>query len=389
MRKICAITANRADFSRMESALIEIKNHPDLELQLVVMGSHLLEKTGRTAEEIKRKGFDADWNVQMELEGGNPVSMTKSVGLAIIELTTALEHLRPDVVLVPVDRFESLAMGVAAALLNIHVAHIQGGEVTGTIDESIRHALSKLSHLHLVATEKSRERVIKMGEPEENVFNVGCPGTDLILRVPPLNREEVLTHLNKEVIKGPEKFDPEKPYLLVVQHPVTTEFGSEEKQIIETLEALKKFDEQVLMLWPNIDAGSDAISKIIRKYLATHFDGAKSNVLVLKHIPHELFVNLLRNASGLIGNSSSGIREACYFGLPVVNIGSRQQSRERGSNVLDASCERNDIENAIRRQLSKGRWPAEYIYGNGTAGKQIAEILATIKLPDIQKKITY
>lgn len=386
-RKICAITANRADFSRIETILEAVKNHPDLELQLIVLGSHLLEKTGRTVEEIMKRGFTPDQTIQMELEGGNPVAMTKSVGLAMVELATALDRLKPDIAIAPVDRFESLAMGIAPALMNIHVAHIQGGEVTGTIDESIRHALTKMSHLHFVATEKSKERVIKMGEPAENVFNVGCPGTDLLLRVPALSREETLKKINTEVIKGPIKFDETKPFFLVIQHPVTTEFANSGDQIRETMEALKNIGEQAIVLWPNIDAGSDDISKVLRRYtdkVVDHF-----TALAVKHIPHDLFANTLRNASSLIGNSSTGMREACYFGTPVVNIGTRQSGRERGRNVLDAANDRNAIENAIRAQMKHGVYPIEYVYGDGTAGKQTAEILASIKLPNIQKKITY
>ncbi len=388
--KICALTANRADFSRIETILQAVNKHPKLELQLVVMGSHLLDKTGRTIEEVKRKGFKVDYAIQMEVEGGNPVSMAKSVGLGMVELATILNHLRPDVVIAPVDRFESLAMGATPALMNIHVAHIQGGEVTGTIDESIRHALTKLSHLHFAATRKSCERIIKMGEPEETVFNVGCPGTDLLLQTKKLTGKQTLQKLNADLIKvrkGNEELDVNKPFLLMVQHPVTTEFGGASDQMTATMEALQKFDHQVVVLWPNIDAGSDDISKILRKYTTNKDHGAK--LKIFKHIPTEIFVNLLRHATAMVGNSSSGIREACYFGTPVVNVGSRQSARERGSNVTDVGYDRIKIADAIKKQIDHGKYPIEMIYGDGTAGEQIANILATVKLPDIQKKITY
>ena len=388
MRKICALTANRADFSRIETILEAVNEHPNLELQLVVFGSHLLEKTGRTIEEIERKGFRVNYKIYMEMAGSNPTTMAKSVGLAIVELSTALDQLKPDVVIAPVDRFESMAMGVARALMNIHVAHIQGGEVTGTIDESIRHALTKISHLHFVATEKSRERVIRMGEPENTVFNVGCPGTDLLLRVPKLDARSTVERLNREVIKGSKKLNTEEPFALMIQHPVTTEYGSAAKQIAETMEALVNFPTQVIVLWPNIDAGSDEISKVLRGYERRSL-GNGNHFIILKHIPTDLFVNILRNSLFQIGNSSSGIREACYFGLPVINIGTRQSGRERGRNVIDVWYDRNRIEEAIRRQLSYGRYPVEQIYGDGTAGKKISEILASIELPDIQKRITY
>lgn len=384
-RKICAVTANRADFSRIETMLEAVKKHPRLELQLVVFGSHLLETTGKTIEEIRSKGFFIDRAFYAEIAGGNPTTMAKSVGLAIIELSSIFDGLKPDIVLVPVDRFESLAMGATAALMNIHVAHTQGGEVTGTIDESIRHALTKMSHLHFVATEKSKERVIRMGELPDSVFNIGCPGTDLLLRTPSMDRRKTLEWLNKNLVKIPNKLNPRKPYLFMIQHPVTTEFGDAEEQILETLEALKGFKEQIVALWPNIDAGSNDMSMVIRRHPAVK----SGKIKIFKHIPTEIFVNVLRNASCLIGNSSSGIRESCYFGTPTVNIGSRQNERERGSNVVDAGYNRKDISGAIKKQITHGRYSLEKIYGDGTAGRQFADICASINLPSIQKKITY
>lgn len=386
-RKICAITANRADFSRMETALRAIDRHPDLELQLVVMGSHLMQHTGQTIDEIHRKGFRVHHTIHMEISGSIPATMSKSVGLAIIELSTILNHWKPDLVVVPVDRFESLAMGTAASLMNIPIAHIQGGEVTGTIDESIRHALTKLSHIHFPATEQSRQRIIKMGEPAELVFNVGCPGTDLILEVPALDSRQTIELINREVLKATEPLNPSKPFLFIVQHPVTTEFGDSTAQITETMEALKDFDEQIIILWPNIDAGADDISRVLRKHFLFSPNG--NNLKVFKHLSTEVFVNVLRNALCQVGNSSSGIREACYFGTPVVNVGSRQMGRERGQNVVDALYDRREIAKAIKSQVNHGKYSIEQIYGDGTAGKKIAQILATIKLPNVQKRITY
>lgn len=384
-RKICAVTANRADFSRMETALEAIKKNPRLELQLVVFGSHLLETAGRTIEEIKRKGFSVDRTFYMEIAGGNLTTMTKSVGLAIIELASVFDALKPDIVLAPSDRFESLAIGVTAALMNIHIAHMQGGEVSGTIDESIRHAMTKMSHLHLVATEKSRERVIKMGELPDTVFNIGCPGSDLLLKTPVMNRKSTLSWLNKNFVKIANKLNPQEPYLFLLQHPVTTEFQDAESQIKEILEAMAGFKEQIIAVWPNIDAGSDNMSVVLRRHPAVK----SGKIKIFKHIPTEIFVNVVRNAACFIGNSSSGIRESCYFGTPTVNIGSRQNSRERGSNVIDAGYDRKEIAKAVKAQIAHGVYPVEYIFGDGTAGKHISDICATVNLPNIQKKITY
>jgi len=383
MRKICAITANRADFSRIESILRAIQKRDDLELHLVVMGSHLLPAKGYTIDEIIKKGFVPEFQIDMEVPGGTPLAMTKSVGLAITKLAEVMDSLRPDIAIVPVDRFESLAMGVTAALMNIYVAHIQGGEVTGTIDESIRHALTKLAHLHFVATAASWQRVIKMGEPADMVFNVGCPATDLLLQAPEYSHEETLNKLNG-LITGPKKLVIKSSYIFVLQHPVTTEFTAASDAIMATLEAIRDLNLQVIIGWPNIDAGGEAITKVLDNYLQT-----VQNAFAFAHIPTDLFVNVLRHASCQIGNSSSGIREAGYFGTPVINIGSRQNSRERGHNVVDVGYNAVEIKKAIQTQLEHGRYPVDMIYGDGTAGEQIAAILAKIKLPSIQKKLTY
>jgi len=384
-RKICVVTANRADFSRTETIIEAVRENSCLELQLVVFGSHLLRTTGRTIDEIRRKGFPIDRSFYMEIAGSNPTTMAKSVGLAMIELSSIFDDLKPDIVLAPVDRFESLAIGATAALMNIRVAHTQGGEVTGTIDESIRHALTKLSHLHFVATEKSRERVIRMGEHPKAVFNIGCPGTDLLLKAPPMNFGHTIEWLNKNLVKIDKKLNTTVPYVLMIQHPVTTEFYNTEQQILETLEAVTGLNKQIIALWPNIDAGSDSIALALKKHPLV----INGKIKIFTHIPTEIFSNVLRNASCIVGNSSSGIRESCYFGTPTVNVGSRQSNRERGSNVIDVGYNRREIAQAVKKQIAHGAYPAEHIYGNGTAGRQFAKICATIELPDIQKKITY
>ena len=382
MRTICAMTANRADFSRIETILEALKKRDDVTLQLVVLGSHLLDKKGHTVDEIRGKGFAIDETILVEQKDDSPAAMTAAVGSYIERLTKVLSRLSPDIVIVPVDRFESLAMGVTAALMNIRVAHIQGGEVTGTIDESIRHALTKLSHLHFVSTNESRQRVIRMGESEQFVFNTGCAGTDLLLRVPPLSREATLRELNKV---GTAPLDETKPYLLLLQHPVTTEFGESASQMEETLEALEGFNEQLVVLWPNIDAGSDAVSDTLKKYQSS----SRRPFVIFKNIPSELYANVLRNASVMVGNSSSGVREACYFGTPVVNVGSRQNCRERGNNVIDSPYDQKTISEAISKQLTHGVYKREDVYGDGRSGERVAQLLAKTPLPPVQKVITY
>lgn len=384
-KKICVVTGNRAEYSRAKTVMKAIEKHPNLELILIVTGAHLLDKYGATFQEIEADGFNINEKVYLIVEGENPITMTKSVGLGIIELATILNNYKPDIVIAPTDRFETLSVAISSALMNIVLAHIQGGEVTGTIDESIRHAITKFAHVHFAATEKSRERIIKMGESPEFVFNVGCPAIDLLLKVDSGTKKELFNR--KELIpKDGRSMDPESPFLLVVQHPVTTEFEDSFRQIQETLYAIKSLKLQTIMLWPNADAGSDEIVKGIRRFLLNH---DMKNLFLYKHFSTDTFVKLMIHCNAMMGNSSSGIRETCYLGTPVVNIGTRQQDRERGQNVVDVPYDREKITTAIKRQNQVGKYPSDYLYGDGSAGEEIAEILAGCEVKSVQKKIQY
>lgn len=381
-RRICIITANRAEYSRVKTVIEAIDKHCGLEYILVVIGSHLLRKYGNTCREIERDGFIIHERIYNTIEGENPVTMAKSAGFAIIELATVLDNYKPDFVIVLTDRYETLSAAVAAAFLNIPVVHIQGGEVTGTIDESIRHAVTKFAHVHFAATEISRQRIIKMGEEPRFVFNVGCPATDLLVRVKILPQKKIFSN---DEIRNPA-INPDKPFILVLQHPVTTEFGEGYHQIEETLHAVRKFGMQTIMLWPNVDAGSEHIVTAIRRFLEKF---SLKNIFMYRHISNSLFIQLLYHCKCFVGNSSSGIRESCYFGTPVVNIGTRQQRRERGSNVRDANYARGEIFAAIVKQVKHGRYPRENVFGDGDSGKKIADILAKIDRIEVQKIITY
>jgi UDP-hydrolysing UDP-N-acetyl-D-glucosamine 2-epimerase len=285
------------------------------------------------------------------------------------------------------DRFEMMAVTIAAAYMNIRVAHTMGGEVTGTIDESIRHAITKFAHVHFAASEDAKNRIIRLGEDPKYVFNVGCPRMDLVLNEIQKDSSSVLNNLfEKFGGVGSNIFDLNSPFLLVSQHPVTTEFGENKNQIDETLAALNQLKINTIMLWPNIDAGSDDISKGIRAFREKN----KPNWLHLfKNLPTPVYIHLMKNCICLIGNSSSGVREGATVGTPVVNIGSRQNKREMGENVINVDYNRTEIVNAIRTQISKGKYTSNGIYGNGTAGVNIATILAEIEDPPIQKTICY
>lgn len=360
-----------------------INQHPELELQLVVGASAILDRYGAVVNLIEADGFDVTERVHMLIEGETPATMAKSTGLGLLELPTVFERLKPDVVLTVGDRFETMATTLAAAYMNIPVAHTMGGEVTGTIDESIRHAVTKFAHIHFPACQGAKERIIKLGEIPKHVHMVGCPRIDLVaemLRSDEASLEDTLF----EVGVG-DRLDLSAPFVLISQHPVTSEYGDGEAQITATLEAVEDLKLAAIVLWPNPDAGSDDIARGLRKWREQERD---ANMHFFKNLPIATYVKLMTQTACLIGNSSSGIREGAYIGTPVINVGSRQTARDRGSNVIDVSYDRNGIRTALEQQLAHGRYPMEPIYGDGHAGTRIADILAK-EVVDVQKCITY
>lgn len=384
MRKICIVIGSRANYSSIKSAMHAIKEHPDLQLQVVAGASALLDRYGEVAELVEEDGFEIDARVYMIIEGENPTTMAKSTGLGMLELPTVFQTLDPDVVLTVGDRFETMATTLSAAYMNIPIAHTMGGEVSGTIDESIRHAVTKFSHIHFPASEDARERIIKLGEPPETVHNVGCPRIDEVARILHNFENGVDEHIFEEKGVG-EKLNLEDPFVLVSQHPVTTEFGEGERQITETLHAVRETGMNAIMLWPNADAGSGGVSRGIRKWRE---QGLDEHMHFFKNLPIATYVKLMRRAACLVGNSSSGIREGAYIGTPVVNVGTRQSGREHGANVINAGYDREEILKALRKQAEHGPYESDPIYGDGKAGKRIADILADVEVT-IQKKITY
>lgn len=377
-RKIAVVVASRANYGRIRSVLRAIQAHSNLELVLIVGASALLYRFGSVVDLIAEDGFDIAAKIYTVVEGDTPTTMAKSVGLSIVELTTQLENLNPDIVLTVADRYETIATAIAASYMNIPVAHTQGGELTGSIDESVRHAITKLSHIHFPATELSKERLLKMGEDERFVFNLGCPAMDEICNID-LKLEN--NFFEKSGGSG-DKLDQQKDFLVVLQHPVTTEYGQETDHIEETIEAIIKLKIQTVWLWPNIDAGSDDISKKLRMLSNLKKDFP---LRLYRNFNMQDYARLIYNSRCLIGNSSSGIREAAFLGVPSVNIGNRQLLRERGHNVIDVENDRNLIYDAIREQLVREKLSPDMRFGDGTAGAKIADVLATVK-PEIQKK---
>jgi UDP-hydrolysing UDP-N-acetyl-D-glucosamine 2-epimerase len=380
-RKVCVVVASRANYARIKSVLAAVKAHPDLELQVIAGASTLLERTGNAVDVMSLDGFAPDASVRFIIEGETPATMAKSTGLGLLELPTIFEMLAPDVVVTVADRFETIATAIAAAYMNIPVAHTQGGEVSGSIDESVRHAVTKLAHIHFPATELSARRVLAMGEDPESVFNLGCPSIDLVAQTDLGLPRDALNQFGG----AGAKIDPDQPYLLMMQHPVTTEYGEGLEQIEATLHAVKAQGIQALVFWPNIDAGSAQVSKGLRLFRE---HGEDHGFHFFRNLPPETFVKVMAHCRCMVGNSSAALREGAYLGVPAVTVGTRQHLRETGANVVRAGHDASEIADAIRQQIEHGRFAPDHLFGDGTAGIKIADVLAGYR-PAIQKQLHY
>lgn len=383
-RKICVVVTARPSYSRIKTALKAIREHPNLKLQLVVAGSALLDRYGNAVDYIEKDGFKIDARVFMVLEGENKTSMAKTTGLGVMELANTFYNLKPDAVVTIADRFETIATSIAASYQNIPLVHVQGGEVTGNIDEKVRHANTKLADIHLVASEDAKDRLIKMGEEPNYVFNTGCPSIDIAFEV---NKSTQLNFNPIEKYGGVgANIDCKKGYLVVMQHPVTTEYSLAKAQVTTTLQAIDELQIPTFWFWPNVDAGADGTSNGIRTFREKN---NPKNIHFFKNMIPEDFLRLLINSKGLIGNSSVGIRECAFLGVPVVNIGTRQHGRTRGKNVLDVDYDKTQIKDAITKHINNNvELSVDEIYGSGDSGERIADILAKIKLR-FHKTITY
>ncbi|MGH3673383.1 MAG: UDP-N-acetylglucosamine 2-epimerase [Pseudonocardiaceae bacterium] len=380
-KKICVVVANRANLARITTVLEAVRDHPALQLQVIATASMLLDRFGNAVTVLEAAGFAPDARIACIIEGQTPATMARSTGLGLLELPTAFERLEPDVVVTVADRFETIATAIAGAYMNIPIAHTQGGEVSGSIDESVRHAVTKLSHLHFPATELSARRVIAMGEDPRYVFTVGCPSIDLAARARPgTRREALIPHCGTG-----SPIDPDQPFLLVMQHGVTTEYGLGLDQMTSTLQAISSMGMQALVFWPNVDAGSAEVATGIRQFRER---GLAQRCQFFDNVHAEDFARLMRHCACMIGNSSAALREGAYLGTPAVNVGSRQHHRECGPNVILTSHDPAEISDAIRTQLRHGRYESSPLFGSGNAGRDIAEVLATVT-PPVQKRLRY
>ncbi|MCG2825209.1 MAG: UDP-N-acetylglucosamine 2-epimerase [Thermoplasmatales archaeon] len=379
-RKIVYITGTRADYGLMRPVLNAIKNHPKLDLALIVTGMHLMPEFGKTIKEIEKDDFDL-YKIKETYEKDDKASMARFVGRCINKFVDAFNHVHPDIILLLGDRGEMLAGAIAGAYMNIPVVHISGGDVSGTVDEPVRHAITKLSHIHFPATKKSAERIIRMGEEKWRVHVVGAPGLDTILNEKMIKPKEIAEKYN---------LDLSKPIVLMIQHPVTTESDDAPKQIKQTLEAIVSLKHQTILIYPNADAGGRKMIKVIKEYEKYPF------IKAFKSLPHKEYLSLMKIVDVMLGNSSSGIIEAPSFHLPVINIGSRQEGRERAGNVIDVGYSKNEIIKAIKKALYDKKFKEKVKkckspYGDGKADERIVKILSELKIDKklLQKRITY
>ena len=362
-RKVLYITGTRADYGLMHDALELLNEDESIQLDVAVTGMHLMDEFGYSMDEIKKDNFNLHVINQTFLKDDKQ-SMSMFIGNLIVDLTKLMSEINPDIVLLLGDRGEMLAGAIAASYLQIPIAHVHGGEVSSTVDDSARHAITKFANIHFPATKQSALRIKQMGENPENIFVVGAPGLDSIIK----SKENI----DKKYLK--QEYNIKKDFILVLQHPVSLEVNDSAYQISQTLDAVTSTDYQIILVYPNADAGGRAMIEKINEY----------DVDAYKNIPHEDFIGLLGLASILIGNSSSGIIESSSFKLPVINIGTRQQGREKASNVIDVDYNSEEILNAIKyidsdeykNKLNECINP----YGDGKSGEKICNILKNIEL---------
>ena len=384
-RKICVVINNRANYARIKYFLKEAKKLKSLDVNIILGASANLSKYGNLEQTINKDGFRISNKISTIVEGENLISMAKSTALSIIELTSIFERIKPHIVLTVADRFETLATAIASSYMNIFLAHTQGGEVSGSIDENERHSITKLAHIHFPSTKRSKKFLINLGEHKKNIFLTGCPSIDILKNEKLILDNKLVKEINKLKTNG--NIDFKKDYIILMQHPVTTEYNQARKQIDETIKAVKILSKkiQVLWLWPNVDAGSDIFSKQIRIFRERNPN--IKNLLFYKNFTPEQYATILKNCSCIVGNSSSGIRESAFLGIPTVNIGTRQNLRETSKNVLHVNYSAKEIISAVMLQKNK-KFKKDILYGDGTAGKQIAKILSKCNL-DIKKTLNY
>ncbi|MEY4467307.1 MAG: hypothetical protein RIR21_1100 [Pseudomonadota bacterium] len=383
-RLVLGVTGIRSEYDIMSSVFRAVSDHPQLELQLVVTGAHLSDAFGSTINEIQADGFTIAEEIQSLLNGDQASFRVKGMAIQLQGLVQTVARVKPDILLVLGDREEAMTTALVGAYMNIPVAHIAGGDrVIGNVDDQIRHAVTKLAHLHFVTNGESAERIVRLGEQPFRVFNVGNPGLDRLLEVPSLNSAELSARLGFSI-------EEDEPFVVLIQHVISTEIEYAYDQMKTTLEAVRELGIKTVLSYPNSDAGGQQMIRAIREYESLPF------LYTAKNIPRLEFVNLMRRAACLLGNSSAGILEAPLLKLPVVNVGNRQRGRLHAENVEFVPHDKNRIIEALRRAVSdqgyrKSLAECSNPYGDGKTSTRIADLLATTPLDEqlLIKDITY
>lgn len=372
MKKLLVVITARPSYSRIKGVLDILKNSKKVELVIVTTSCANSYKYGKVSEQIKKDGFTICEELNTMLDCDEETGMVKTVGMSLISLSDSIKKIKPDAVLTIADRFETISTAIASSYMNIPLIHIQGGEETGSIDNRVRHAITKLADIHIVCTKKAKEYVISLHEEKENVYFTGCPSIDIAknaIENKNKEKEDAQIILNS-ILKNRPKLLPEK-YMIVMQHSDTIEYEESRKQVLETLEAIKCIDLPIFWFTPNTDKGSKGIDQAINNF-------EKSNFYLIKNLPPDTFIRFLNKCECLIGNSSVGIRESSFLGIPVINIGNRQFLRERAENVTDVPYNKKKILEAINKVKGK-HYERSFIYGDGNSSKRIAEILENIE----------
>jgi len=376
-RRICFPITSRAYYGRSQLLIRKLHQHPSVELELMLGGSILLDKYSRhIADDIKEGGFTISASLFNVIEGGNHVAMAKTACLTALEVTNSLYTSDPDVVVICGDRFEQLAIAMAAAYLNKTIAHIEGGDLTGSIDESVRHAITKLAHIHFVTNDDAKRRVLAMGEDPKYVFNTGSLDVERVA-CPEGNVADITTRELSTYGVGHD-VDVTRPFLTVIQHPVTTE--SDNRQHLETtFRALAALDMPIVWFWPNPDAGTGEMAETLRHF-REHHEAATEKMRFVTNLPADQFIALLKRTACVVGNSSAGIKECSFLGTPVVDIGGRQQGRLSAENVIRASYNADEVRAAVTQQLAHGRYPPSHIYSRPNTSQSMVDVLTSVEL---------
>lgn len=369
MRNIAIITGSRGEYGYIRPIIRYIQTCKDIDYSLVVTNLHLLSNFGYSLKDIEQDGLKVTDRIYMALDGYTPASMSKSLGIFLMSVTDTLVRLRPDIVLLAGDRGEQLMAAIAASHMNIPVAHIQAGELSGNIDGMTRHAIARYAHLHFAANQDAAERLRRSGEQEFRIYLTGAPQLDELVNGEYATQEEIASLF---------RLQADEPLLLLIQHPVTEEYGATAIQLQETLEAICELKHQTIVIFPNNDAGSEDARRTIGRY-------RRPFIRVERNLPRRLYLGLMRAASVMVGNSSSGLIEAPAFGLPVVNIGTRQRDRYRGENVIDVPAERHAIRTSIEQALS----PAfrAQLKSNGSSGPYFCDGMVSKRIVDILRRV--